>query len=140
MSYRTNLLATTLYCGAKPGIMANMNVGVAGFSGVDRHLKRRLHDAAAALGLLIYLAPVLAVAAVAVRLVGSGPIFQRHETVTTEGQRVSLLRFRTAPSPKAGPWRCRVLAFLRVTRVTRLPALVDVLRGEVELLTAVKAV
>lgn len=116
------------------------SIGFARFSVVGQKRKSRVLSVAAALCLLIYLAPLLAVAAAAVRMAGPGPLFQRREIVTPRGQRVWLFGFRTAPSSNAGRWRRLLLTFLRVTWMANLPVLVNVICGEIELLTAAKTV
>jgi len=111
-----------------------------GFAMADLRRKRRFRDAGAALGLLVYLAPLFAMASVAVRVSGPGSLFRRREVVTAEGQRVRLLHFRTAPSADARWWQRKLLKCLQVTCVATLPALVNVIRGDIELREAVKAV
>ncbi|NKB55732.1 MAG: hypothetical protein GKS00_05285 [Alphaproteobacteria bacterium] len=124
----------------EPGILALMSISLAGFSVADGRRTLRLRDAGVALGLLIYLAPLFAIAAMVVRLSGPGPLLQQREAFMSEGQRVWLLSFRTAPSSHVRRWQSLLLAFLHVTRVASLPVLVNVMRGEIELRAAAKVV
>jgi len=101
-------------------------------------LKRCL-DLVVAIVLLLVLSPVLAVAAIAVKCSGSGPIFFRQTRVGRGGKPFEILKFRTmrttsSPGPlitgAGDPRVTRVGRVLRRWKVDELPQLVNVLRGE----------
>lgn len=103
-------------------------------------MSRPLDLALAALGLLVT-APLLALAALAIRLEGGGPIFYRQRRVGLHGEPFELLKLRTmrAGSDPVGvgtvvtrddPRVTRVGRFLRRTSLDELPNLVNVFRGE----------
>ena len=101
-------------------------------------LKRCL-DLVVAIVLLLVLSPVLAVAAIAVKCSGSGPIFFRQVRVGRGGKPFDILKFRTmrptrSPGPlitgAGDPRVTRVGRVLRRWKVDELPQLVNVLRGE----------
>jgi lipopolysaccharide/colanic/teichoic acid biosynthesis glycosyltransferase len=89
--------------------------------------------------LLLLLSPVLAVAAIAVKCSGPGPIFFRQTRVGRGGKPFEILKFRTmrtTPSPgplitgAGDPRVTRVGRVLRRWKIDELPQLVNVLRGE----------
>jgi lipopolysaccharide/colanic/teichoic acid biosynthesis glycosyltransferase len=93
-----------------------------------------------ALGLVLA-APVLALAALAVRLDTPGPVIYRQRRIGLRGEAFEMLKLRTmvADAPPGGVWDpltrddprvTRVGAFLRRTSLDELPNLVNVLRGE----------
>jgi exopolysaccharide biosynthesis polyprenyl glycosylphosphotransferase len=103
----------------------------------------------AALALLIAL-PVLAGAALAVRLSVGAPVLFRQPRVGRDGREFEILKFRTmreeqshepfmldgdlAPGGVEGPdRRTRVGAFLRRTSIDELPQLINVLKGDMSL-------
>jgi exopolysaccharide biosynthesis polyprenyl glycosylphosphotransferase len=103
--------------------------------------------------LLVLFAPLLATAALAVRMGSSGPILFRQTRVGREGRRFQMLKFRSmvadADERKADlrtrneadglfkidddPRVTRVGRFLRRTSLDELPQLFNVLRGEMSL-------
>lgn len=94
----------------------------------------------AALGLILT-APVIAIAAVAIKLDSRGPIFYRQQRVGLRGELFELWKLRTMadgvplggiwdPLTKDDPRVTRVGAFLRRTSLDELPNLLNVLRGE----------
>ena len=105
-------------------------------------IKRTIDATAAAAGLLVC-APVLAVAAVAIKLGDSGPMLYRGERVGVDGRRFWLLKFRTmsvdterndaSSTPVDDPRVRRVGAVLRRYKLDELPQLINVLKGEMSL-------
>ncbi|MCU0887356.1 MAG: sugar transferase [Rubritepida sp.] len=93
--------------------------------------KAVLDRAGAALGLAV-LAPLLALAALALRLEGPGPVLRRDERLGRFGRPFRLLRFRTAREG-AGAAPSPVGRVLRAAWIDELPQLVNVLRGEMSL-------
>jgi lipopolysaccharide/colanic/teichoic acid biosynthesis glycosyltransferase len=105
-----------------------------------RGLSRALDVAIAALGLVV-LAPVLAIAAAAIRFSSPGPVIYRQRRVGLGEQEFELLKLRTmaAGSDPVGvgtavgagdPRVTRAGALLRRTSLDEVPNLVNVLRGE----------
>lgn len=104
-----------------------------------RGLPRAVEAAAAALGLLLTL-PVLVLAAAAVRLTSSGPVFFRQARVGRGGRSFELLKLRTmragaGPSVTAGddPRITPVGRLLRRSKLDEIPGLWNVLRGDLAL-------
>ena len=135
-------------------IHGTMLLGVRSF-GLSRSsalLKRGL-DVSASVVLFLLLAPLVAAIALAVRLTSPGPIFFRQTRVGRDGERFTMLKFRTmlrgsevlrdtlgernetdglfklADDPRV----TRVGRFLRRTSLDELPQLFNVLRGEMSL-------
>jgi lipopolysaccharide/colanic/teichoic acid biosynthesis glycosyltransferase len=106
------------------------------------YLKRFFDLSAAVLGLL-FLLPLLALLALAVKLSGPGPVFFRQERVGRFGHHFRIFKFRTMRSGLARSGRLftvegdeRITAigsFLRRTKLDELPQLLNVLRGEMSL-------
>jgi len=104
--------------------------------------KRTLDLILAAVSLLFAL-PLLAIAAVAVRITSAGPVIFRQQRVGRNGRVFEMYKFRTmyvdskryAPSPVSGsdPRITRVGRILRHTCIDELPQLLNVLRGEMSL-------
>ena len=103
-------------------------------------LPRAADLALAAVGLLLS-APVIALAAVAIKLDSRGPVFYRQPRVGHRGEVFELWKLRTMahgaplggiwdPLTKEDPRVTRVGAFLRRTSLDELPNLINVLRGE----------
>ena len=118
-----------------------------------RVLKRAFDITAAGLGLLV-LAPLLAVAAVAIKLDTRGPVFFRQERHGRGGSVFRIVKFRTMVDGaeakrqalatqnevdgalfkiKDDPRITRVGGFLRTTSIDELPQLWNVLKGEMSL-------
>jgi sugar transferase (PEP-CTERM system associated) len=113
-----------------------------GFHGgrAEAWAKRGL-DLAFSAGLLVIMAPLLAVIALAIRLDSPGPVFYRQGRVGLNGRVFSILKFRTmredAESDGQARWAApdddrvtRVGYLLRRSRFDELPQLWNVLRGE----------
>ena len=109
----------------------------------NRFLKRSI-DIALSGTALVFLSPVLAVIAWAVKTSSFGPIFYKQERVGEDGRRFLLYKFRTMPigsEKMTGPvWaaendarRTRVGAFLRRNNLDELPQLWNVCRGDMSL-------
>jgi len=109
----------------------------------NRFMKRVFDLAGAALGLLLT-APVLLVAAAAVKLTSRGPVFFRQNRMGENGKRFQLYKLRTMPvdaekesgpvlpkrdDPRATP----VGRFLRRFSLDELPQLWNVLKGDMSL-------
>ncbi|MHB8418013.1 MAG: exopolysaccharide biosynthesis polyprenyl glycosylphosphotransferase [Myxococcales bacterium] len=105
---------------------------------------KRAFDLAAAALLLVFAAPVMALAALAVRLGSRGPILYRQERLGRDGRPYTLVKFRTmrtdaeaATGPvwaqERDPRVTRVGAFLRRSRLDELPQLFNVLGGSMSL-------
>ncbi len=123
--------------------------------------RRRLHGAAkraldvcGAIGGLLAAAPLLAAAAVAIKLDSSGPVFFRQRRVGLGGREFPMIKLRTmvrgaeqlqesladrnevdGPMFKIGddPRMTRVGRLLRQSRIDELPQLLNVLRGDMSL-------
>jgi Undecaprenyl-phosphate glucose phosphotransferase len=107
-------------------------------------LQKRLFDLASATVALMFLAPVMAAAAVAIRLDSPGPVLFTQWRTGFGERPVAVWKFRTmrqeANDPAAArPVRrgdarvTRVGRFLRKTSIDELPQLVNVLRGDLSL-------
>ena len=93
---------------------------------------------------LVLLAPLLGLAAIAIRLDGGGPVLYRQRRVGRDGREFDLLKLRTmvAGSDPVGvgtvvsrddPRVTRVGRLLRRTSFDEVPNLINVLRGEMAL-------
>ena len=113
-----------------------------GFKGGNafERVSKRILDIVISLALLVAAAPIMVLAATAVRLTSYGPIFYRQERVGMFGKPFSLLKFRSMNNgaEKAGepewakvddPRLTLVGGFLRRTRIDELPQIANVLRG-----------
>jgi lipopolysaccharide/colanic/teichoic acid biosynthesis glycosyltransferase len=110
---------------------------------LERRLKRAL-DVAASAGALALGAPVLALAAAAIRLEDGGPVLFRQERIGQNGEAFHILKLRTMVvgaeqlgagyAVDEGDRRItRIGALLRRTSLDELPELVNVLRGDMSL-------
>ena len=102
---------------------------------------KRVFDVAFSLTLLLFLAPVLALIAIAIRLSSEGPVFFRQERVGLNGGSFQMYKFRTmriaATSESDSCWtvkndpRCTPIgSLLRKTSLDELPQFFNVLRGD----------
>lgn len=106
----------------------------------DRILKRISDVVGSTIGLILA-APILAAAALAVRLTSPGPVIFRQERIGRDGETFSILKFRTMrvnghPDTAWGTRSDRVTRvgrILRKTSIDELPQLMNVLRGEMSL-------
>ncbi len=104
--------------------------------------KRALDVVASAAGLVV-LAPVLGLAAIAVRASSPGPVLFRQERMGRGGVPFQLLKFRSMTVSPAGSGPLVTVSgdrrvtpvgrFLRRTKIDELPQLVNVLRGDMSL-------
>jgi lipopolysaccharide/colanic/teichoic acid biosynthesis glycosyltransferase len=101
---------------------------------------KRAFDAAGALVLLAALGPLLAAAALAIRMDGPGPVLFRQKRLGRHGSTFTILKFRTmapgdpeAETRRDDPRITRVGRVLRLWRIDELPQLVNVLRGDMSL-------
>jgi exopolysaccharide biosynthesis polyprenyl glycosylphosphotransferase len=107
-------------------------------------VQKRAFDAVVASLLLVLLAPLLALAALAVWLGSGRPIFYRQERMGLDGRVFQMVKFRTmrpdAESETGPVWtapedprRTRLGSLLRRTSFDELPQLWNVLRGDMSL-------
>ncbi len=103
---------------------------------------RRWFDAACAAAGLVCLAPLFAIIALAIKLGDGGPVFYSHMRIGQGLRPFRFLKFRsmvassTAGSPVTAPHDARVTRvgrFLRKYKLDELPQLVNVLKGEMQL-------
>jgi sugar transferase EpsL len=101
-------------------------------------VKRALDLAGAIVGLAVT-APVIAIAAAAVRLRMGRPVFYRQARPGFQGRLFTLVKLRTMREPGDGGWvpdedrLTRLGRFLRRTSLDELPELWNVLKGEMSL-------
>ncbi len=104
-------------------------------------LVKRITDIVVASLFLCLTCPVMAVAAVLIKLDSPGPLLYRQERVGLHGQTFTVLKFRSmrldaeqGGTPRwamaRDPRVTRVGGFMRLTRIDELPQLFNVLRGE----------
>lgn len=109
----------------------------------ERLVKRAL-DVTLALMALVFLLPVIALTALAIKLDGPGPIIFRQNRKGFNGQQFVMFKFRTMIVQENGPTVTqamrddpRVTAIgkrLRASSIDELPQLVNVVRGEMSLI------
>jgi exopolysaccharide biosynthesis polyprenyl glycosylphosphotransferase len=111
-------------------------------SRLDVAFGRSASIVASAVGLVV-LAPLVGLIALAVKLDSRGPIFFVHDRVGLRGRRFKLIKFRTMrPVDRTtSEWACdnsdritRVGRWLRKFRLDELPQLINVIRGEMNLI------
>ncbi len=107
-------------------------------------LLKAVEDRALAAGILLMIAPLMAMIAVAVKLSSPGPVFYRQERMSWNNRTFQMLKFRSMPVDaetgsgavwaKAGENRAtRVGAFLRRTSLDELPQFINVLKGDMSI-------
>jgi lipopolysaccharide/colanic/teichoic acid biosynthesis glycosyltransferase len=105
---------------------------------------RRLADLVIAGAILILALPLMILVALAIRWEGPGPIFDRRTCIARGGRRFQMLNFRTTvpdPEHRMPVWArkpTQLGEFLRYTRIEYLPQLINVLRGDINLLDLVE--
>lgn len=130
----------------RPGDLTTITCLEKPFDGWSWHLKSAFDRIAAAV-MLLYLAPLMALVAVAVKLDSKGPVFYCQKRLGFNQQPIDVLKFRsmyveqcdapTAPTvqhaTRNDPRITPVGAFLRKTSLDELPQLLNVLRGDMSL-------
>jgi sugar transferase (PEP-CTERM system associated) len=112
--------------------------------GPARRFAKRSFDVLSSALLLLAAAPVMLLAALAIKLDSRGPVFYRQERVGLGGRTFQCVKFRSmrtdAESDGVARWATkndsrvtRVGAFMRKTRIDELPQLFSVLRGEMSI-------
>ena len=108
-------------------------------------LLKELFDRMGAAAILLFVAPLLAVVAIAIKFDSPGPIFFRQQRNGFNHSTFAMWKFRSmthAADPPDGPYRqatrndpriTRVGAILRRTSIDELPQLINVLKGEMSL-------
>ena len=107
-------------------------------------LIKRISDVAIAAAALLFLAPLLALVAVAIRLDSEGPVLFRQKRYGLDGREILVLKFRSMSviedgkqafsAASRGDTRItRVGAFLRRTSIDELPQLFNVLEGSMSI-------
>jgi exopolysaccharide biosynthesis polyprenyl glycosylphosphotransferase len=105
---------------------------------------KRASDVLIAFGLLVFLFPVMVIAALAIKYDSSGPVLYRQQRVGLRGQHFMLLKFRSMVedaerdgrpvwAAQGDPRVTRVGRFIRLVRIDELPQLFNVLRGEMSM-------
>ena len=105
---------------------------------------KRSCDLIISVSMLIMTLPMMALAALAIKLDSPGPVFYRQPRVGRLGQPFTLLKFRSMTvDAEAGGKPCwaqeqdprvtKVGAFIRATHIDELPQLANVIRGEMSL-------
>jgi len=113
--------------------------------GVVRRVTERLFDILLSLVILTVTAPLLVVAAIAIKLDSRGPVFYRQTRVGLFNETFEIVKFRSmvvdaeaggAPvwASKQDPRVTRVGAILRLLRIDELPQLFNVLRGDMSVI------
>jgi len=107
-------------------------------------LIKRMSDVAIACAALLFLAPLLAVVAIAIRLDSDGPVLFRQKRYGLDGREILVLKFRSMSVIEDGKQAfsaasrgdariTRVGAFLRRTSIDELPQLFNVLEGSMSI-------
>lgn len=125
------------------GAIPIMRIASPALLGPSRFVKRGFDLIVASVALIVA-APVMLLAALAVRLSGRGTILFRQARITRDGRIFQVLKFRTmrpvSEAESAAQWSCvgdhRVTAvgrILRKTSIDELPQLWNILRGDMTL-------
>jgi lipopolysaccharide/colanic/teichoic acid biosynthesis glycosyltransferase len=100
---------------------------------------KRLIDILVALLLLVATLPLMLFISVAVKWESAGPVFQRTPRIGSEGRQFELLSFRTyhdnppLPTFGRGLRRTALGDLLYYTRLSDLPQLINLLRGDISI-------
>lgn len=119
---------------------ADLAKGAAALSPGALRAGKRVFDICAALLLLVGLSPVIAAAAIAIRLDTPGPVLYRQRRIGLGGREFEIFKFRSMRSDaeKDGArWAAedddrvtRVGRFIRRTRIDEIPQAINILKGE----------
>jgi len=112
--------------------------------GAGRTAVKRVFDIVCATALCVLAAPIMAVAAVLIKLESAGPVLYRQERVGRNGRTFSIAKFRSmrTDAEKDGKPRwasanddrvTRIGHFIRRLRIDELPQLFNVLKGDMSL-------
>jgi lipopolysaccharide/colanic/teichoic acid biosynthesis glycosyltransferase len=116
--------------------------GVALARRLDQLLRRTLEAAAATIMLLCF-APILLITSVAIRLDSGGPVLIRETRSDCPNRAVQVFKFRLAAANAENDCSSRHLTrvglILSQTGIDELPQLLNVLRGEISLIEALKS-
>ena len=109
---------------------------------LDQLLRRTLEAAAATIMLLCF-APILLITSVAIRLDSGGPVLIRETRSDCPNRAVQVFKFRLVAANVGNDCSSRHLTrvglFLCQTGIYELPQLINVLRGEISLIEALKS-
>ncbi|MCB9230249.1 MAG: sugar transferase [Bacteroidia bacterium] len=104
---------------------------------------KRIMDILVAIFVLIFMAPILGIIALIIKLNSKGPIFYTQERIGKGGKPFHIIKFRTmytdaekfgpALSSDDDPRITKVGKFLRKTRLDEFPNFINVLKGEMSL-------
>ncbi|HEY7752019.1 MAG TPA: sugar transferase, partial [Ignavibacteriaceae bacterium] len=105
---------------------------------------KRIMDIVISFLILILSVPITILAATAIKIDSSGPIFFRQERIGMTGKKFKIIKFRsmfkdaekyTGPvwSQKGDPRVTRIGRFLRRFRIDEIPQMINVLKGEMSL-------
>ena len=103
-------------------------------------LGKRMYDVTVALVVLMLASPIMLIAALAISLESSGPVFFRQDRVGLNGRPFRIWKFRTMRTGAGTDWArpgddriTRVGRILRRASIDELPQLFNVLRGEMSI-------
>lgn len=101
---------------------------------------KRVFDIVAALGLILFFAPLLLATAIAIKLDSKGPVLYRQRRVGFRGEAFEIYKFRsmrTDAEKDGARWASkddnritRVGRFIRRTRIDEIPQAINILKGE----------
>jgi Undecaprenyl-phosphate glucose phosphotransferase len=122
--------------------IVSLEIQRAPLSATERAIKRIL-DVVIGFTALVFFSPIMALAAIAIKLDGEGPVFFLQNRKGFNGRHFEMLKFRTMTVQENGetvtqvtrddPRVTRVGAYLRAGSIDELPQLVNVLRGQMSL-------
>lgn len=128
----------------EPSLSGSNRRGFERTFGPDRRLAKRIFDLCFALAALALLWPIMALAALAVRIDSQGPIFFRQQRHGYNNREISVLKFRSMHHEMADPDARQIVSiddpritrvgrFLRRSSIDELPQLFNVLSGTLSL-------
>ena len=137
--------AITERCGAGPNFIANSikRLPKKGMVGILQERRKRIFDFVIASFLLVFLAPVLIMVAIAIKLTSKGPVLFQQRRYGRFKMQFTIFKFRTMSVMESGenftqakkndPRITKLGAFLRRTSLDELPQLWNVIRGDMSL-------